>query len=231
MAATFVLDELGLDVAQTLIAPSMGGLVSLAFMLRFPDRFERCLIISSAAKAEAHSIAIHSLQREAICNDPKWNNGNYPKEDPPLAGMRLARKIGMSSYRSSIEWEERFGNERASDITDHPFAFEFSVESYLRTVASRFANRFDANAYLYLSRAMDWFDVGYHGVSTTDALRKLKGKRVDVISITTDQLFPPRQQELLANTLRSAGVMSTLTSIDSIKGHDDFWWMFKELDR
>ena len=69
---------------------------------------------------------------------------------------------------------------------------------------------------------MDWFDVGYHGASTTDALRKLKGKRVDVISITTDQLFPPRRQELLANTLRSAGVMGTLTSIDSIKGHDAF---------
>ncbi len=222
MAATYVLDELKIDTVRTIIGPSMGGLVSLAFMLRFPNRFERCLIISSAARAEAHSIAIHSLQREAICNDPKWRNGNYLLHEPPIDGMRLARKIGMSSYRSSIEWEERFGNRRASETTDHPFAFEFTVESYLRAVAARFADSFDANAYLYLSRAMDWFDVGHHGASATDALRRLSGKSVGVISVTTDQLFPPRQQELLANALTAAGVETSYTVVDSLKGHDAF---------
>jgi homoserine O-acetyltransferase len=222
MAATHVLDELKIDTVRTIIGPSMGGLVSLAFMLRFPTRFERCLIISSAARAEAHSIAIHSLQREAICTDPKWLNGNYPDHLPPIDGMRLARKIGMSSYRSSIEWEERFGNRRASETTDHPFAFEFTVESYLKAVAARFADSFDANAYLYLSRAMDWFDVAHHGASATDALRRLSGKSVGVISVTTDQLFPPRQQELLANALTAAGVKTTYTVVDSLKGHDAF---------
>lgn len=222
LAATYVLDELKIDTVRTLIGPSMGGLVTLAFMLRYPNRFERGLIISSAARAEAHSIAIHSLQREAICNDPKWMNGHYSKSSPPIDGMRLARKIGMSSYRSSIEWEERFGNRRANETTDHPFAFEFTVESYLRAVATRFADRFDANAYLYLSRAMDWFDVGYHGASATDALRRLSGKSVGVISVTTDQLFPPRQQELLANALTAAGIDTTYTVINSLKGHDAF---------
>jgi homoserine O-acetyltransferase/O-succinyltransferase len=222
LAATYVLDELKIESAHTLIGPSMGGLVALAFMLRYPNRFERGLIISSAARAEAHSIAIHSLQREAICNDPKWMNGQYAEHAPPLSGMRLARKIGMSSYRSSIEWEERFGNRRANETTDHPFAFEFTVESYLRAVAKRFADNFDANAYLYLSRAMDWFDVGYHGASATDALRRLSGKSVGVISVTTDQLFPPRQQELLANALTAAGVETTYTVVSSLKGHDAF---------
>ena len=122
MAATFVLDELGLDVAQTLIAPSMGGLVSLAFMLRFPDRFERCLIISSAAKAEAHSIAIHSLQREAICNDPKWNNGNYQRKIPLLQGCALREK-------SACPLIDRPLNGRSASAMDEP---RISLTTHLR---------------------------------------------------------------------------------------------------
>ena len=220
--ASYVLDHLGLDCVHSIIAPSMGGLVAQAFMLRYPNRFNRALIIASALRAEAHSIAIHSLQRDAIRNDPTWNHGQYDTSNPPLAGMRLARKIGMSSYRSSLEWEKRFANHRTVKKDAQPFQYEFEVESYLAAVAERFVTRFDANAYLYLSRAMDWFDATQHGRDAVDAFTKLAGKCIEIIGISSDTLFPLRQQQDMVGVLQAAGVQAELHLVDSQKGHDAF---------
>ncbi len=220
--ASFVLDHLGIEQVQSIVAPSMGGLVAQAFMLRYPTRFENALIIASAVRAEARSIAIHSLQRDAIRNDPLWRDGDYAPEQPPLAGMRLARKIGMSSYRSSVEWEQRFGNQKVTTGDQSPFAYEFEIESYLEAVAERFVLGFDANAYLYLSRAMDWFDVAQHGQGVEGAFKQIAAKRVEVVGITSDTLFPLRQQEQLTAALQAAGVSTHLHVVESQKGHDAF---------
>lgn len=220
--ASFVLDDLGIDRVQNIVAPSMGGLVALAFMLRYPNRFERSMLIASAARAEAQSIAIHSLQRDAIRNDPNWQAGNYNPNNPPTAGMRLARKIGMTSYRSALEWESRFTNQKMVAETDEPFGYEFEVERYLEAIAERFVHRFDANAYLYLSRAMDWFDAANHGSDLRDALSRIGPKQVDIVGISTDTLFPLRQQESLKDALQKAGVNARLHVVNSSKGHDAF---------
>lgn len=162
-AAAHALRALGVDQAACVIGNSMGGMVALALLLRHPGIARSHINISGAARALPFSIAVRSLQREAIRLDPDWAGGDYGTDQYPESGMRIARKLGVITYRSSIEWDGRFGRVRfASDDRDleEPFAHEFEVERYLEGHAQRFVRRFDPNCYLYLSRAMDWFDLG-----------------------------------------------------------------------
>jgi homoserine O-acetyltransferase len=158
-----VLKHLGIEKVHTTMGASMGGMSALAFCVRHPDMSERMISISSATRALPFAIAVRSLQREMITKDRKWNNGSYDPDDPPVIGQRLARKLGMMTYRSAEEWEERFARERISfeEHADNPFYGDFAVESYLESHANKFTGQFDANSYLYLSRASDlwklWF--------------------------------------------------------------------------
>ncbi len=140
--------------------------------------------------------------------------------------MRLARKLGMITYRSAEEWEERFGRERATDdVTSRehgPFGIDFEIESYLQSHADKFVGAFDANCYLYLSRAMDLFDASDHGGSVEAGLAGTGVKTALVIGVRTDLLFPPHQQKELAEGLEAAGVDVTFEILDSIQGHDSF---------
>ena len=157
-----VVRALGIDKLACVIGNSMGGMCALALLLRHPDAARTHINISGSARALPFSIAIRSLQREAIRLDPAWNHGRYDDEHYPEAGMRMARKLGVITYRSALEWDGRFGRVRLdSDRRDDedPFGLEFEVESYLEGHARRFVRRFDPNCYLYLSRSMDWFDL------------------------------------------------------------------------
>jgi homoserine O-acetyltransferase len=164
------------------------------------------------------------LQREIIRRDPAWQNGNYALDQGPLIGMRLARKLGMISYRSADEWAERFGRERATaaTTTDEPFGIDFEVESYLEAQAMKFAGRFDPNCYLYLSRAMDLFDVADHGGSLERGFSRVRLDRAMVIGVETDFLFPIEQQEQIAMELKNHVQDVTFHRLASIQGHDSF---------
>ena len=219
-----VIKSLGLKKVHTIIGCSMGGMSALSFCIQFPEISERLISISSSARALPFSIAIRSLQREMIRRDIKWSEGNYDPSDPPIEGPRLARKLGMITYRSAEEWEARFARERNTlEYKDgDQFYGDFAVESYLQSQAERFTGQFDANCYLYLSRASDLFDFNENGGSLTKACEKLKLKASLVIGVKSDFLFPIHQQEELAKNLGRVIKNSSFIALDCIKGHDSF---------
>ncbi len=224
-AAEHVLDHFGVKRVHTVVGSSMGGMTALAFTLLHPERSRRLVSISAAARSMPFSIALRSLQREMIRTDPVWDNGNYDLNgDGPISGMRLARKLGMITYRSAAEWAERFGRERAPDFgeADNPFGIDFEVESYLESHANRFIGSFDANCYLYLSRAMDLFDAADQGGSLDAAFARLELESALIIGVETDFLFPVHQQEELALALDQHVPDVTFTRMASMQGHDSF---------
>lgn len=224
-SASHVLDELGVQVLHTVVGSSMGGMTALAFTLLHEERVQRLVSISSAARSLPFSIALRSLQREMIHSDPAWQKGQYAMDaDGPVTGMRLARKLGMITYRSAAEWAERFGRERTTDFgePDNPFGIDFEVESYLESHANRFIGSFDPNCYLYLSRAMDLFDAADHGGSLDASFSQLKLKAALIIGVETDFLFPVSQQEELAMALEKHVPEVTFNRLASIQGHDSF---------
>lgn len=219
-----VVRQLGIEKIHTTIGCSMGGMSALAFCVRHPELGGRLLSISSAARALPFSIAIRSLQREMIVKDEKWAGGEYDADDPPVTGQRLARKLGMMTYRSPREWEQRFGRERISleMHSDEMFFGDFAVESYLENHANRFTGQFDANCYLYLSRASDLFDLAEHGGSLQSGFSKLVLDSAMVIGVTTDLLFPIRQQRELVEGFSAHVEDVQFVELDCIKGHDSF---------
>lgn len=225
-AAAAVVRALGIGQLACVIGNSMGGMTALALLQRHPGIARSHINVSGAARALPFSIAIRSLQREAIRLDPLWNNGDYDDVAYPESGMRMARKLGVITYRSSLEWDGRFGRVRLdADRRDgeDPFGLEFEVESYLEAHARRFVRRFDPNSYLYLSRSLDWFDIGE--AQHTDTLSGLAAIRVEAalaIGVHTDILFPLQQQQEIATGLRAGGCDARLLALESPQGHDAF---------
>jgi homoserine O-acetyltransferase len=221
---------LGIERLACLIGNSMGGMSALAYLLLHPGGVRTHISISTAPQAQPFAIAIRSLQREAIRLDHNWNNGHYDEEHYPEAGMSIARKLGVITYRSAMEWVGRFARIRldAEQREDDPFGAEFQVESYLAGHARRFVRSFDPNSYLYLSRASDWFDVAEyapkdagHG-SVDQALQSIRLERALVIGVETDILFPLSQQQQIADGLRAGGAEVDFVALDSPQGHDAF---------
>ena len=228
-ASSLLLKKLGINEIKVLIGPSLGGMKALAFSILHNSYVKNLILISSATQALPYAIALRSLQREVIRKDPLWNNGFYSYEKPPLNGVRIARKIGMASYRSASEWTQRFGRKRSEDskLNQNTFgientSFEFEIESYLEHQAVKFQNIFDANCYLYLSRAMDWFDVAKHGESTLDAISKTKIEKALVLGVGNDVLFPPQQQKEIAELLSLSSTIVEYKELDCLQGHDSF---------
>jgi len=230
-AAFAVVRALGIEQLACVIGNSMGGMSTLAYLLRHPGSARSHINISGSARALPFSIAIRSLQREAIRLDPAWNHGHYddacsPQASYPEAGMRMARKLGVITYRSALEWDGRFGRVRLdSDRRDDedPFGLEFEVESYLEGHARRFVRRFDPNCYLYLSRSMDWFDLAEYAPDGRDVMAGLAKIRVDkvlAIGVATDILFPLQQQQQIADGLRAGGAEAAFLPLPSPQGHD-----------
>ncbi|KRB04469.1 homoserine O-acetyltransferase [Lysobacter sp. Root690] len=232
-AAAYVVRALGIERLACVIGNSMGGMTALALLIRHPGLARNHINISGAARALPFSIAIRSLQREAIRLDPQWNQGGYDETNYPESGMRMARKLGVITYRSALEWDGRFGRVRLdSDRADEePFGLEFEVESYLEGHARRFVRRFDPNCYLYLSRSMDWFDLGDYcgggdGLDNEEQVRRgLAAIRVEkalAIGVHTDILFPLQQQQEIADGLRAGGADARFVPLESPQGHDAF---------
>ncbi|MEO7013027.1 MAG: homoserine O-acetyltransferase [Dokdonella sp.] len=224
-AAHELVDGLGIERLACLIGNSMGGMSALAYLSLHPGSVRSHISISTAAQAQPFAIAIRSLQREAIRLDPNWNFGRYNDEHYPDAGMSIARKLGVITYRSSMEWVGRFARIRldSEQRDDDPFSAEFQIESYLDGHARRFVRSFDPNAYLFLSRASDWFDVAEYGHGrAADALAAIRIEHALVIGVSTDILFPLSQQEEIADGLRKGGANVEFVALDSPQGHDAF---------
>ncbi|WP_266171607.1 homoserine O-acetyltransferase MetX [Dyella subtropica] len=224
-AAHAAVGGLGIKQLACLIGCSMGGMSALAYMLLHPGSVHAHISVDTAPQAQPFAIAIRSLQREAIRLDPHWNNGQYDNEHYPDTGMSIARKLGVITYRSAMEWNGRFARIRleAEQRDDNPFGFEFEVESYLEGHAQRFVRTFDPNSYLYLSRASDWFDIAEYGDgSIMEGLKRIRIKQAMVIGVSTDILFPLEQQEQIAEGLQAAGAAVEFVALDSPQGHDAF---------
>lgn len=223
-AAHATVEALGIECLSAIVGPSLGGMTGMAYALLYPGAVRRLVSISSAAHALPFAIAVRSLQREMIRSDADWQGGYYTEN--PIQGMRLARKLGMLSYRSPQEWVERF-DRKPAEIEDvelpGPFEMEFAIETYLEAHARKFVGNFDANSYLYLSHAMDLFDAANHGEGSLDrALSRLQLDAALVIGVQTDILFPLEQQRDLAAALRRADIDTELAELDCLQGHDAF---------
>ena len=220
----YLMRELGVEKLHAAVGSSMGGMSSIAYAMQYPDDIEYLVSISAATQALPLTIALRSLQREIIRSDPDWNEGRYTADSKPLVGMSLARKLGLVSYRAADEWNSKFDRSRlpAEKLTGKRFEREFEIENYLEYNAQKFINSFDPNSYLYLSRAMDWFDIAEHGESISDGLSKLRVNKALVIGVTTDILFPARQQKEIADVMRDTGTNVDYVEIDSVNGHDAF---------
>lgn len=224
-AAHHLVRSLGIERLACVIGNSMGGMGALALLLQFPGIARSHINVSGSARALPFSIAIRSLQREAIRLDPNWNQGHYDDHAYPENGMRIARKLGVVTYRSAMEWDGRFGRVRLDSECreDDPFGLEFEVERYLEGHARRFVRTFDPNCYLYLSRSMDWFDAAeYGGGDVMKALASIRLERALAIGVHTDILFPLQQQEQVADGLRAGGAESEFLALESPQGHDAF---------
>lgn len=232
-AAVCLMRGLGVSQLACLVGCSMGAMAALAVLVRHPDFSRSHINACGAARALPFSIAVRSLQREAIRLDPEWREGQYDDAHYPETGMRLARKLGVITYRSSLEWNGRFGRVRMDEVdTDTPFSAEFVVESYLDAHADRFARFFDPNCYLYLGRAMDWFDIGEHAIdphpqvhcnaNVVAALSRTRVSRALVLGAVTDILFPIPQQEEIAEGLAASGAAVEFHAVPSEQGHDAF---------
>ena len=227
-AAKAVLNHLHIDTLACVIGNSMGGMVALSFLQQYPLYARSHINVSGSAQALPFSIAIRSLQREAIRLDPAWNNGLYTEGSYPRNGMRIARKLGVVTYRSAMEWDGRFGRVRLinDDHASEKFGPEFEVERYLEAHAERFVDQFDPNCYLYLSRAMDWFDFCLScAKGSTDVVESLASINIGsalVLGAETDILFPLHQQQQIAAGLSQGGARVSFEALDSHQGHDAF---------
>ncbi len=221
-AAQLVLKHLAIEQLRVMVGPSMGGMTGLAWLYQNPRRARHFLGISSSACAEPFSIAIRSLQREAIVTDPQWHDGNYTAQSWPRNGMRLARKMGMITYRSAREWRTRFGRREQTKFKPQVYGMNYKVESYLENAARKFVVQYDPCAYVYLSRAMDWFNVADDHASLPAALAQLQLQSACMIGVDSDILFPLHQQAEIADALIANGINANLITLPSDQGHDAF---------
>ena len=221
-SALLVLDHLGIRQLRAMVGPSMGGMSCLALMKLRPNIARHFVAISTAAKAEAFGIAIRSLQRESVVRDPHWQDGAYTDRDWPETGMRLARKLGMISYRSEVEWRGRFGRQLQDRYNERLFGMHFAIESYLESAARKFIRNFDPCSYLYLSRAIDMFDISDGHENMLSAFSHLELESAKVIGVETDFLWPVHQQKEIADSLSGNGIPVDYQLLPSIQGHDSF---------
>lgn len=220
-----VADHLGVERWLSVIGGSLGGMQVLEWGATFPDRVRSLVPIATTTQATAQQIAFGTVGRDAIRLDPRWRAGDYYDAQPgdgPHEGLRLAREIAQITYRTDDVFTDRFGRERVDPRTDGLRLWDrFQVESYLEYHGHKLVRRFDANSYLFLSKAMDLHDLARRRGSLRSALTRI---RVPVLSmgINSDTLYWPNQQRELATQLRELGCPADYAEIDSSHGHDAF---------
>ena len=219
-----LIDHLGIKKLLSVVGGSMGGMQVLEWAASYPDRLLSAIPIATSSRHTAQNIAFHELGRQAIMADPDWNNGNYIKLGTnPTKGLSIARMTAHVTYLSEASLTKKFGR-RLQDKKEISFGFDadFQIESYLRHQGLTFVDRFDANSYLYITRAMDYFDLEKtHGKSLTEIFEKTK-IRFLIASSTGDWLYPPSENLMIVRALSAGGVDVSFVNIESDKGHDAF---------
>jgi len=223
-AQAMLLDHLGVRTLAAVIGGSMGGMQALSWSATFPDRVRAAVVIASAARHTAQNIAFHEVGRQAVMADPKWRGGEYYADgDPPAAGLAVARMAAHITYLSEAGLTEKFGR-RLQTRSAKSFGFDadFQVESYLRHQGISFVDRFDANSYLYITRATDYFDLAEeHGGHLANAFRESKA-RFCLVSFDTDWLYPTPESRAIVHALNAAGAPVSFVELNSPFGHDAF---------
>lgn len=223
-AQAMLLDELEIPDLFCVIGGSMGGMQVLQWASAYPDRVFSAIPLACAARHSAQNIAFHEVGRQAIMADPNWRGGNYSVEDlNPRAGLAVARMAAHITYLSEAALHRKFGRAlQDRDRITYGFEADFQVENYLRHQGIMFVDRFDANSYLYITRAMDYFDLAAeHGGSLSRAFHNSK-TRFCVLSFTSDWLFPTAESRAIVHALNAAAANVSFVEIESDKGHDAF---------
>src|SRR5947207_1013585 len=217
-----LIDHLGIDKLLAVTGGSMGGMQALEWAVSYPDAVSAAIPIATTARHSAQQIAFNEVGRQAIIADPDWNEGNYYNGKPPARGLAVARMVGHITYMSDDSMREKFGRRlRGKENYGFDFSVDFEVESYLRYRGSEFVNRFDANSYLYITKAMDYFDLS-QGYSTLAAAMEKTTARFLVISFSSDWLYPSYQSQELVRALRSRNRDVAYVELQSNYGHDSF---------
>ena len=214
-------EHLGIPSLLAVVGGSMGGMQVLDWAVSFPDRVRSALVLASTARATAQAIAFNAVGRNAIMSDPRWRGGYYGREVPER-GLAIARMVGHITYLSDESMRRKFGRRlRQREKYGFDFSDEFEVESYLQYQGIKFVERFDANSYLYITKAMDYFDLSNGYGSLEKALARATAKFL-VISFTSDWLYPSYQSKELVYALMRNGQDASYVELDCPFGHDSF---------
>ncbi len=237
-AQALLVDCLGITRLHAVIGGSMGGMLALSWAATLPERVAAALVIASTAKHSAQNIAFHEVGRQAIMADPNWRDGDYYADGKsPDAGLAVARMAAHITYMSEQGLTEKFGRrmqvraEGATGAKSYSFDADFQIQSYLRHQGLSFTDRFDANSYLYITRAMDYFDLAEeHGGQLASAFKDTKA-RFCLISFDSDWLYPTAESKAIVHALNASGAPVSFMELASPFGHDAFLLDTPGLDR
>lgn len=214
-----LIDHLKINQLLSVAGGSMGGMQALEWLTAYPDKLKSAIVIATALKHSPQQIAFHEVGRQAIMADPHWKGGHYYGGFPPAKGLSVARMIGHITYMSEISMAEKFGR-RPGDQKPHKFSAGSEVEDYLCNRGDHFVKRFDANSYLYITRAIDSFDAS-RGRNLYEVFKGIKAK-ILVLAFKSDWLYPASQSLEIVRACKLAAIDTTYCEIDSTYGHDAF---------
>ena len=223
-AQAMLVEALGVETLLAVVGGSMGGMQVQQWAADYPDKLFSAVIVASASRHSAQNIAFHEVGRQAIMADPDWKAGAYAQgKSRPEKGLAVARMAAHITYLSEPALQRKFGRELQRDGLSWGFDADFQVESYLRHQGASFVDRFDANSYLYITRAMDYFDLAAaHGGVLAQAFAGARHVRFCVLSFTSDWLYPTAENRHIVRALTAAGCRAAFVEIESDKGHDAF---------
>jgi homoserine O-acetyltransferase len=215
-----LIENLGIEKLLTVVGGSMGGMQVLQWMVSYPDSIRSAIPIATTLRHTPQQIAFNEVGRQAVMSDPDWRNGDYYGCKPPAKGLAVARMIGHITYMSDTSMTEKFGRKTRADKEPFKFGPDYEVEGYLRYRGDNFVKRFDANSYLYITKAIDNFNL-LNGHPLASVFRGLKAKML-VLAFKSDWLYPAYQSQEIVKACKLAGVDASYCEINSTYGHDSF---------
>jgi homoserine O-acetyltransferase len=217
-----LIDRLAINSVLAVVGGSMGGMQALQWAVEYPNRVRAAIPLATTPRLSPQTIALNEVGRQAIYADPNWQKGDYYGRTAPDAGLALARMIGHITYLSDKSMQQKFGRRlHTRERYGFDFSTEFAVESYLQYHGRSFTRRFDANSYLYITKAMDYFDLANGHATLARRFAGVTGRFL-VVSFTSDWLYPPYQSKELVRALKANGADVTYCEIESSYGHDAF---------
>lgn len=219
-AQRHLIDYLGIDKLLAVVGGSMGGMQALQWVVSYPDRVRSVIPVATTANHSPQQIAFNEVGRQAIMADPNWNEGDYYGKELPAKGLSVARMVGHITYMSDVSMSEKFG--RKFKNTKQPFKFspEFEVEGYLQYRGDNFIKRFDPNSYLYITKAIDYFDLA-NGTGLREVFKGITAPFL-IIAFKSDWLYPAYQSQEIARACKLAGIDAIYCELNSNYGHDAF---------